>query len=242
VTIYDRRHLKPLKQFTTCQKGSLAGAARVVKYSQGPHELLAFSEQKNFVHIVDARTYEYTETLYLPAVEIQENQRLEFGGRAETIMREFMRHPLLLEDDPHAAVERASTTNPWDTWPSDAMPPQPALDWRDCPPEDMLHLPLPPIRARGGYSASPASEPSQYWTAGSTATAPRATVASILGAQADDGPPAPSSSSSSAGSTAVTGLDWDPTGRYCYASMEKIIVEWEVDGDSRRCHPYASYL
>jgi hypothetical protein len=82
VNVFDRRYLRPVKTFHSVQRGP-SGAARVVKYSQGPHELLAFTEQKNYIHVIDARTYEYSETIYIPDVELEEVGRT--GGISDLV-------------------------------------------------------------------------------------------------------------------------------------------------------------
>lgn len=94
VTIFDRRRLLPMKTFQTHQRGS-SGAARVVKYSQGPHELMAFSEQKNYIHVVDARTYEYSERIYLPGVVLQDHDRTGHIITHAALYNDLAAHPLL---------------------------------------------------------------------------------------------------------------------------------------------------
>jgi hypothetical protein len=72
VSIWDRRFARTataantsgkLKTLKTTRAGSLNGAARVVKFSQGPLDLLMFTEQKEYIHLVDARTFEKTQIL-----------------------------------------------------------------------------------------------------------------------------------------------------------------------------------
>jgi hypothetical protein len=72
VSIWDRRFARTataaapsgkLKTLKTARAGSPYGAARVVKFSQGPLDLLMFTEQKENIHVVDARTFEKTQIL-----------------------------------------------------------------------------------------------------------------------------------------------------------------------------------
>jgi WD40 repeat protein len=74
VSIWDRRFARTatpatnsgkLKSLKTTRVGSPYGAARLVKFSQGPVDLLMFTEQKEFIHVVDARTFEKTQILSL---------------------------------------------------------------------------------------------------------------------------------------------------------------------------------
>lgn len=311
VTIYDRRslpssslsHTTPLKVFTTYQRSSssTAGAARVVKYSQGPNELLAFSEQKGYIHVVDARTFEFEERIWLPGVQLEDG--------ISTPMQSSYEAPAVRGwSTPASAAAPASpaqthhgqqqqrrfvrppytsmSTNPWDTMPSDLF------TWQDCPPGTTsdasviaieaearrlsspsspsapipqhlftTHQPIPRgdshahAPARSGHALPrPSSEghetvASLLRTLGSTATVSSAAYdqlrsevdsmnerapTSIHYARPDDANPN--------NSTAITGLDWDPSGRFLYASMERVIIEWSVDEGSRRCHPSASLL
>ena len=74
VSVWDRRFARnatpttssgKLKTLKTTRTGSPYGAARLVKFSQGPVDLLMFTEQKEYVHLVDARTFEKTQILSL---------------------------------------------------------------------------------------------------------------------------------------------------------------------------------
>lgn len=47
----------------TARAGSPYGAARLVKFSDGQLDLMMFTEQKEYVHLVDARTFEKTQIL-----------------------------------------------------------------------------------------------------------------------------------------------------------------------------------
>ena len=44
------------------------------------------------------------------------------------------------------------------------------------------------------------------------------------------------------GWSSITGLDWDPTGRWLYTSMERVVLEWEVNEAGRKCLPSAGFL
>jgi len=72
VTVWDRRFarnanaLNPsgnLKTLKTTRPTSQYGAARTVKFSTGPLDLLMFTEHNSFIHLVDARTFEKTQIL-----------------------------------------------------------------------------------------------------------------------------------------------------------------------------------
>jgi WD40 repeat protein len=72
VSVWDRRFARTatpatnsgkLKMLKTTRPGSPYGAARLVRFSQGPLDLLMFTEQKEYVHLVDARTFEKTQIL-----------------------------------------------------------------------------------------------------------------------------------------------------------------------------------
>ncbi|EGF98521.1 uncharacterized protein MELLADRAFT_79680 [Melampsora larici-populina 98AG31] len=69
VVVFDIKMLdKPLLVKKTTQNGR-AGAARVVKFTpEGPNELLAFTEHRSLVHVIDARTFDpdHDETLIVP--------------------------------------------------------------------------------------------------------------------------------------------------------------------------------
>lgn len=236
MTIYDRRHLKPIKQFHTFQRGAL-GAARVVKYSQGPHELLAFTEQKNYIHIVDARTYEYSETIYIPDVELEEIGRSTLSSSinaasvnaniSDGIRHSLLRNEVGVTDDGLSGTRGASYSflrglrdNPWDTMPTDDAY-QTLLNLSDCPPpslsayhDDTLLASLP-SPSRRPWLATGRRSPNMH-----ISTTPT-TVGAVLGNMMDF--PSSSSTSSStgadtrghlAGNTAITGLDWDPSGEY----------------------------
>ena len=270
MTVFDRRYRTPLKQFRSHQRGS-NGAARVVKYSQGPHELLAFSEQKNYIHIIDARTYEYSERVHLPSVELDGHIKVDAGSTVQATLREYMRHSFIAGN----RNATARNLNPWDTYPEESV--LPALDWRDCPPQDLV-LPFTPastsLNSINAQAATPGRSQSSGWdifpemlARGSNArsspsaysesghpvlprnienSTPNNTVSTVLANALDDSTSSSSRSHVSAAMTAglasITGMDWDPSGKYLYASMEKIILEWEVDSASRRCHPHATLL
>jgi WD40 repeat protein len=72
VSVWDRRFARTatasfssgkLKTMKTTRAGSPYGAARLVRFSQGPLDLLMFTEQREYVHLVDARTFEKTQIL-----------------------------------------------------------------------------------------------------------------------------------------------------------------------------------
>ena len=88
MSVWDRRFARTatiasdagkLKTLKTSRAGSPYGAARCVKFSQGPLDLMLFTEQKEYVHLVDARTFERTEVLSLgePA---DGSRELDVGG------------------------------------------------------------------------------------------------------------------------------------------------------------------
>jgi len=74
VSVWDRRFARTatpasssgkLATLKTTRVGNSYGAARLVKFSQGPVDLLMFTEQKEYVHLVDARTFDKTQILNL---------------------------------------------------------------------------------------------------------------------------------------------------------------------------------
>lgn len=74
VSVWDRRYARDatplndsgkLKVLKTTRAGFPYGAARLVKFSQGPIDLLMFTEQKDNIHLVDARTFEKSQVLKL---------------------------------------------------------------------------------------------------------------------------------------------------------------------------------
>ena len=82
ISVWDRRFARnatpesssssssgKLKTLKTTRAGSPYGAARCVKFSQGPLDLLMFTEQKEYVHLVDARTFDKTQILSLGELE-----------------------------------------------------------------------------------------------------------------------------------------------------------------------------
>lgn len=70
------------------------------------------------------------------------------------------------------------------------------------------------------------------------------TVSRLLGAlaQPDGGVSSLLATGAAGGGCSTTGLDWDPTGRYLYASLERVVLEWEVNEEGRRCLPSAGML
>src|SRR5204863_5662545 len=71
-SIWDRRFARTatpvtntgkLKELKTTRAGSAYGAARLVKFSQGPIDLLIFTEHTKYIHVVDARNFEETQIL-----------------------------------------------------------------------------------------------------------------------------------------------------------------------------------
>lgn len=52
VCVWDRRHKRPVARLTT------PSAARCVKFSPDPLDLLAFTEHRNYLHLVDCRMWE----------------------------------------------------------------------------------------------------------------------------------------------------------------------------------------
>ncbi|KAH8917413.1 hypothetical protein BT69DRAFT_668321 [Atractiella rhizophila] len=66
ITVWDVRSTKSLAILNTSQRGA-AGAARVVKFGPSSEKMmLAFSEHRNFIHVVDARNFEYGQRLEVP--------------------------------------------------------------------------------------------------------------------------------------------------------------------------------
>lgn len=247
VTIFDRRYLQPVKRFHSYQRGP-AGAARVVKYSPGPNELLAFTEQKNYIHVIDARTYEFSEAIYIPDVELEEVGRtglstsaapLQLPSDGTSRMASQIRNDIsnnFTGGTTGAGSRGASYSflrglrdNPWDTMPTDDAY-QTLLSMQDCPPpaslvsslrDDSLLASLP----------SPARRP---WLSGSARRSPVAqvssqptTVAAVLNSMQEYVSPTTMAINNMTGTTpggsAITGLDWDETGsKLCVYSLPHI--------------------
>jgi len=239
VTVFDRRYLEPVKRFHSYQRGP-AGAARVVKYSQGPNELLAFTEQKNYIHVVDARTYEYTEAIYIPDVELEEVGRTSTSTPSVPLQPEFTGTRLLsgLRNDISSSITgnaapiplragpggpypysysslHALINNPWDTMPTDDAY-QTLLSMQDCP------LPTPMTLRDNSLLASLPSPSRRPWLSGGARRSPvahvsneRTTVSAVLNSMHEYSSPttaALNSMTGNSGGSAITGLDWDERG------------------------------
>ena len=72
ISVWDRRFARTATPATNTGKlqvlkstrvGSACGATRLVKFSQGPIDLLIFTEQSKYIHVVDARKFEETQVL-----------------------------------------------------------------------------------------------------------------------------------------------------------------------------------
>lgn len=236
VTVFDRRFLQPVKRFHSYQRGP-AGAARVVKYSQGPNELLAFTEQKNYIHVVDARTYEYSEAIYIPDVELDEVGRtglmahvapvqLRSDGTSRIASQVRNDLPSSLTGGTSGASSRGASysflrglrDNPWDTMPTDDAY-QTLLNMQDCPPAASLSAPL----RDDSLLASLPSPTRRPWLSGGArrnsvaqVSSQPTTVATILNSMQDYASPTTVALNNMTGNTpggsAITGLDWDETG------------------------------
>ncbi|PWN33315.1 WD40 repeat-like protein, partial [Meira miltonrushii] len=73
VSVWDVRSSKKIAALQTTQFSDLygAGAARVVKWSPRG-DVLAFSEQQNYIHIVDTITFEIVQRIRLPTLAMNE--------------------------------------------------------------------------------------------------------------------------------------------------------------------------
>lgn len=335
--------------------GGMSGAARVCKYSPGSSELLAFSEQRGYVHVVDARTYEYKQSVHIadqevalasaPAsagatgseedVVLRRTRRLAArpapqsgpGRReAQTRMQEILAQLPALPpglQHPGAAsisISGSRAVNPWDTFNTDDFSSSPAfmgrppaaavaigddeeLDFEEEDEDGMYHrqilqaaiaaeaeldgggrrwgalqaqaqaLPvpdeeewcpvLPPdsnadprVPARRSGADHYLSNPTPSWAspAGPLSSATRftsggggspLTVSRLLASLPSGSGAIPDLTASAAAGVngiSLTGLDWDPTGRYLYASMERVVLEWEVNESGRRCAPSRGML
>lgn len=240
VTIFDRRYLEPVKRFHSYQRGP-SGAARVVKYSQGPNELLAFTEQKNYIHVIDARTYEYSEAIYIPDVELQEVGRTGLstalgpqqpdpaGARLSSGLRNDISSSITGNGNPAPlggsrgasySFLRGLRDNPWDTMPTDDAY-QTLLSMQDCPP-----LPTSMALRDDSLLASLPSPSRRPWLSGNARRSPvthvsneRTTVSAVLNSTQEYSSPTTLALNSMAGNTggsAITGLDWDETGSHLY--------------------------
>lgn len=237
MTVFDRRYLEPVKRFNSYQRGP-AGAARVVKYSQGPNELLAFTEQKNYIHVVDARTYEYSEAIFIPDVELEEVGRTGVSTALSPLSPDTTATRLLstLRNDISSSITgnansasgtgsrgasysflRGLRDNPWDTMPTDDAY-QTLLSMQDCPLPSLL------TSREENLLASLPSPIRRPWLSGNARRSAvtqvsdeRTTVSAVLNSMHDySSPPtvALSGTNGNSGGSAITGLDWDETGSH----------------------------
>lgn len=234
--MFDRRYLEPVKRFHSYQRGP-AGAARVVKYSQGSNELLAFTEQKNYIHVVDARTYEYTEAIYIPDVELEEVGRTGLSTALAPLQPQDATATRLLSglrndiSSSLTGAANASTStgsrgasysflrglrdNPWDTMPTDDAY-ETLLSMQDCPLPSAIS-----VRDDSLLSSLP-SPTRRPWMSGGARRSPVAqvsnqptTVSAVLNSMHEFSSPttvALNSMTGNSGGSAITGLDWDETG------------------------------
>jgi hypothetical protein len=77
VLAFDVRSDKPLARINTTQMGS-GGSPRVVKFSQDHRGgLLAFTEHRNYLHLIDAKTWNEGERLEIPMLSRNEPSNLD---------------------------------------------------------------------------------------------------------------------------------------------------------------------
>jgi WD40 repeat protein len=88
ISIWDRRfarNVTPLSRtgrlaaLKTSRPGLSTGASRCVTFSEGPIDLIMFTEQKDYVHLVDARTFEKRQILRLGEME-DTSREPDIGG------------------------------------------------------------------------------------------------------------------------------------------------------------------
>ena len=64
ISVWDRRFARTATPATNTGKLQvLKSTTRLVKFSQGPIDLLIFTEQSKYIHVVDARKFEETQVL-----------------------------------------------------------------------------------------------------------------------------------------------------------------------------------
>lgn len=188
--------MEPVKRFHSYQRGP-SGAARVVKYSQGPNELLAFTEQKNYIHVVDARTYEYSEAIYIPDVELEEVGRTGLHTSIPTLP-DTTRIASQLRNDISSSLTGSNVTtagaanidsiaasysflrnlrdsNPWDTMPTDDAY-QTLLSMQDCPPVSSATAVPSSALHDDSLLASLPSPPRRPWLSGNARRSPLAQI------------------------------------------------------------------
>ena len=88
ISLWDRRFARnatplnttgKLTALKTSRPGTLNGASRCVAFSEGPIDLIMFTEQKEYVHLVDARTFEKRQILTLGETE-DTSREPDIGG------------------------------------------------------------------------------------------------------------------------------------------------------------------
>lgn len=88
ISIWDRRFARnatpinltgKLASLKTSRPGSMNGASRCVAFSEGPIDLIMFTEQKEYVHLVDARTFEKRQILKLGEMD-DSTREPDIGG------------------------------------------------------------------------------------------------------------------------------------------------------------------
>jgi len=88
ISVWDRRFARTatainltgkLAALKTSRPGTLNGASRCVAFSEGPIDLIMFTEQKEYVHLVDARTFEKRQILKLGESE-DSTREPDIGG------------------------------------------------------------------------------------------------------------------------------------------------------------------
>lgn len=190
--------------------------------------------------MVDARTYEYKEALYIPDVELEEVGRIGISTALAPLPADTPASRLLsgLRNDISSSItgnpnQSATATgsrgasysflrglrdNPWDTMPTDDAY-HALLTMQDCPP-------LPPLLASRDENllASLPSPVRRPWMSGSAQRSPvtqvsneRTTVSAVLNSMHEYSSPstvALNGMAGNSGGSAITGLDWDETGSH----------------------------
>jgi len=211
VSVWDVRSSAKLAHLCTHQRRSArhydaSGPARVVKYSP-QSDLLAFSEHCNYVHLIDTLSFTERQTLTLPPAPHPSSERMRRTGAGAEI-----RCP------EGSSMRRERSVEGFARSP----------DFTD----DLLHL-----LGSARYLSEPEEEDMALDSLGLLSALERAppvhSYAGTLSGMASRSPwtrgrgPRP-------GETNVSGLCWDPDGRWLYCSTEDVVARYPL-----QTRPYA---
>lgn len=221
VRVWDVRSTKPLAKFVASRAGA---STRAVKFTPegAPQELMAFAEGSSNFHVVDASTFTTHQTLTVPPIESPSCPSLSRSKR-------FLGSPPPLNTN----TRSRSSSSPTPGAGASTL----ALD-RTLPIRRSFtpaHLLLSSF-----HLVSPSQRPSSPPRPFSRTDALQAQVHAGLYADLTLGeykPPVPWYASGYGSNTdpEITGLTWDPTGRWLYVGTEGSVVEWSVAKEKGWC-------